>query len=72
MHAFINERDYILGHGKAPRGNGTWAFLYEDGTCEFIRGTYSKAKAEAKKRGYAKQIKAGAPKNYIQEIKTLS
>jgi hypothetical protein len=47
----VSTRDYVSTHGKEPRGNGSFAFVFEGGKTEFApSSSYGEAKAWAIKR----------------------
>ena len=64
MKVTVNTSRYALHYGKAPRGNGLWAFGdwkfdsgMEDGKVEFFSGSYTEAKKKAIKWAETMNIK---------------
>lgn len=53
----FNTREYEFSHGHKPRGRGGWAFSFkrnpEMSEIFWINGTYSEAKAVARKKAVA-------------------
>lgn len=60
----VGYEEFIFAHGKAPAGNGTWAFYFNnENEPHFYNGLFSQVKKEAakdaKSNGYY-NIKVGA------------
>jgi len=62
----VRDSRYIAAHGKSPKGDGRWAFVFviagKETAPVFIQGKYGAAKKEAVKRAR----KAGASTVYVE------
>lgn len=56
MKAEFITSEYVFAHGKAPKGEGSWAFLDRKGVIRWFSGTYSEAKKQAVTAGMTGQI----------------
>ena len=65
----VSNRPYVQSHGKAPRGQGSWAFCpawaedrgdYHDFT-RFFSGTYAEARKQAQQAFYGEKLIVALP-----------
>ena len=59
----VSTRDYEFSHGRTPKGQGNWVFIFPNNTIDWFRGTYTEARkaaiARAKSQGFT-SIDVGA------------